>query len=321
MRYRSLGRSGLKVSTISLGGWITHGNQIDQARTIELVRAAYDAGVNLFDTADVYARGAAESALGRAIAGLRRSDLVLATKVFGVMSDNVNDRGLSRKHVIESCHASLQRLGTDVIDLYQCHRYDPETPLEETVGAFLDLVRQGKIHYWGVSVWTPDEMRQACALAEQLGGPPPISNQPEYNWLRREIEAEVLPTCAQLGMGQIVWSPLAQGLLTGKYAGGRLPPGSRAADEQHGKFLRPALVPENLAAAAHLAQVAAAIGRPPAQVALAWVLRRPEIASAIVGATRLEQLRENLAASDFDLPAEVLAQLQAPFSVAGESAG
>ena len=309
MRYRPLGPTGCQVSTIALGSWLTLGSSVDQATTSALVKEALAGGVNFLDTADIYARGEAELALGRAIAGVRRQDLVLATKVFWPMSDNVNDKGLSRKHVMESCANSLKRLGTDYIDLYQCHRPDPDTPVEETVRAMEDLVRQGKVLYWGVSVWTAAQIQAACASADRTGGYRPITNQPEYSFLQRGIEAEVMPACAALGMTQIVWSPLAQGLLTGKYVAGRVPAGSRGADEQRNKFIKPMITPANLKRVAHVAAVAADLGLTPAQVALAWVLRTRQVSSAIVGATRVEQLRENLKAADVDLSPETLARL------------
>ena len=311
MRYRPLGTSGCKVSSIALGSWLTLGSSVDQATTTTLVRAALDGGVNFFDTADIYARGEAELALGRAIGGVRRQDLVLATKLFWPMSENVNDKGLSRKHVMESCHASLKRLGTDYVDLYQCHRPDPETPVEETVRAMEDLVRHGKVLYWGVSVWSGPQIEAACEVADRTGGFRPVTNQPEYSFVQRGIEDEVMPTSDRLGLSQIVWSPLAQGLLTGKYAGGRVPPGSRGADAQRNRFLMPLLTEANLARAAHMGRVAAELGITPAQLALAWVLRRREVSAAIVGATRVEQVRENLAAADVDLSPETIARLEA----------
>jgi voltage-dependent potassium channel beta subunit len=310
MRYRRLGVSGCKVSVISLGSWLTLGSSVGQEATDAIVRTAIDGGVNLLDTADIYNHGEAESALGRAIADCRRQDLVLATKVFWPMTDNVNDRGLSRKHLVESCHNSLARLGTDYIDLYQCHRYDPETSIDEVVRAMEGLVRQGKVLYWGVSVWTAAQIVAACERADHWGGFRPVTNQPPYSLVERDIENEIIGTCWQLGMSQIVWSPLGQGLLTGKYRGGVIPPGSRAADPQRNKFLTPMLNPINLKRAAHVAAVAGDLGCTPAQLALAWVLRRPEIASAIVGATRVEQLQENLAAADMELSPETIARLE-----------
>ena len=311
MRYRRLGASGCKVSVVSFGSWLTVGSSIEQATTNALVRAAFELGVNFFDTADIYARGAAESALRVALEPLRRSDYVLATKCFWPMSEAVSDRGLSRKHVVESVHASLRRLGTDHLDLMQCHRFDPDTDVDEVVRALEDLIRQGKVHYWGVSCWTAAEVGAACERADHWRAFRPVTNQPPYNLLERTIETEVMPRCAELRISQIVFSPLAQGLLTGKYAGGAPPPGSRAADARHNSFLRPKMTGENLGRAARAAAIARAAGHPPAAAALAWVLRRPEIASAIVGATSVRQLEENLAAGDLELAPEVVRSLDA----------
>ena len=311
MRYRPLGNSGCKVSVLSLGSWMTFGGSVDQLMTNACTAAAVEAGINLFDTADIYNHGAAETAFGVALKPFRRQDYVLATKLFWPMTDNVNDKGLSRKHVMESCHGSLKRLGTDYIDLYQCHRFDPETRVEETARAMEDLIRQGKVLYWGVSVWTPDQIVEACEESDRWGGYRPISNQPPYSLLEREIEREILATCSQLGMSQIVWSPLAQGLLTGKYKDGQVPAGSRGADQQRNKFLTPLLNPVNLKRAAHVAKVAADVGLTPAQISLAWVLRRDEISSAILGVTRVEQLQENLGAADVVLTPETIARLEA----------
>ncbi|MHC5210498.1 MAG: aldo/keto reductase family protein [Planctomycetota bacterium] len=317
MRTRKLGDSGCQVSVLALGSWLTFGNSVDQTTTEDCVRAAFEGGINFFDTADIYAHGAAETALGKALAPLRRQDLVLATKLFWPMTENPNDKGLSRKHVMESCHASLRRLDTEYIDLYQCHRFDTDTPVDETVRAMEDLIRQGKVLYWGVSVWTAEQIVSACAAAERWGGYKPVTNQPPYSLVERGIEAEVIPTCARLGMSQIVWSPLAQGLLTGKYRDGQIPKGSRGADEQRNRFLKPMLTPEHLAFAAHVAGVASDLGVTPAQLSLAWVLRRPEITSAIIGVTRVEQLRENLAAAELELTAETIARIEEGLPTAG----
>lgn len=310
MRYRSLGTSGCQVSVFALGSWLTIGSSIDQKTSDDCVAAAIDGGVNFFDTADIYSQGAAEEALGKALAPHRRQDLVIATKLFWPMSDNVNDKGLSRKHVMESCENSLRRLGTDYIDLYQCHRYDEDTPLDETVRAMEDLIRQGKVLYWGVSVWTAEQISAACDRAEHQGGYRPITNQPSYSLLEREIEEEIMGTCTQLGMSQIVWSPLAQGLLTGKYKQGVVPKGSRGADEKRNRFLAPMLNEVNLRRAANVAAVAADLGVTPAQISLAWVLRRSEVSAALLGVTRVEQLQENLKAADIDLDAETIARLE-----------
>lgn len=311
MRYRRLGGSGLKVSVVSLGSWLTYGNAVDDDATRRCVEAALEAGINLLDTADVYAKGQAEEALGRALEGRTRRHLVLATKCFGTMSDDVNDRGLSRKHIMESCEQSLRRLRTDYIDLYQCHRYDPETPLDEVVAAMSDLVRQGKVLYWGVSCWEPEQLEAACASAERQHGVAPISNQPPYNMLQREIEAEVVPTSARLGIGQVVYSPLAQGLLTGKYLGGAVPEGSRLANDRINKFMKDRVTEANLAKVEALGAIAAELELSLPTLALAWCLREPNVASVIMGATRPEQVAENAAAGDVELEAPVLERIDA----------
>ncbi|TAH35105.1 MAG: aldo/keto reductase [Planctomycetota bacterium] len=300
MRYRNLGHSGLKVSVVSLGSWLSF-EPIGQERVNALVRMALDGGVNLFDAADVYARGVAEEMLAKALEGQRRDHVVLATKCYFPMSEVVTDRGLSRKHIVESCNASLRRLRTDYLDLYQCHRYDPETPLEETVRSMSELIARGKILYWGTSMWSAAQLRDACRLADQMNLPRPISEQPRYNLLHRELETEVLAACEALGIGCIVWSPLAQGMLTGKYRPGQQPPrDSRGADPDGiGQFLQDDLRDDalwmRLERAAHSARAA---GMPLARFALAWCLRHETVASVIVGATRPEQLQENLKAAE-----------------------
>ena len=313
MRYRSLGRSGLKVSEIALGSWLTLGSSVDRAATRAIAQRAFELGVNLFDTADVYAEGQAEQALGFALGELPRHHLVLASKAFFPMSDDPNDRGLSRKHLFESVEGSLRRLGTDYLDLHQCHRADPETPLEETVTAYQDLVRQGKLLYWGVSEWPAGEITRACHIADARCGPRPISSQPEYSILQREIERDELPACEREGIGQIVWSPLAQGVLTGKYAGGRRPAGTRGADPQRRVYMADYLGPDLLERVAKLAPLAADLGLSPAQLALAWCLRQASVASAIVGVTRIEQLEDDVGASGVALPAAALARIDELF--------
>ncbi len=313
MKYRHLGRSGLRVSEVSLGSWLTLGSAVDVRASKSLVRRAYDLGVNLFDTADVYASGAAEEALRDAIDGLPRAYLVIATKAFFPMSDRPNDRGLSRKHLVESVESSLRRLGTDYIDLHQCHRADPSTPMEETVRAYEDLVRQGKILYWGVSEWRAEEIAEACRLADVHGAYRPVSNQPQYSIVRRGIERSVMPASERYGLGQIVWSPLAQGVLTGKYAGAKRPEGTRAADPDRSGFMQPLLQPEVLDRVEKLRPLAARAGQTLAELALAWCLRRENVASVIVGATREEQLEENVRASGVRLPADVLDAIDALF--------
>ena len=278
---RQLGNSGLQVSVVSLGSWLTFGESVDVAATRELIARARDLGVNFFDTADVYANGQAEFALGAALADVPRHQVVIASKCFFAMSKRPNDRGLSRKHVVESIEGSLRRLGLDYLDLHQCHRFDPEVPLEETVRAYEDVIRQGKILYWGVSQWSGAQVREACRIADTTGGYRPISNQPGYSILRREIEAEVLPTCDELGIGQLAFSPLAQGALTGKYGGGPPPPGTRAADEQRNRFMGDLLKTEKLETVQALLPLAEGLGISPAQLALRWCLRIPRLASVI----------------------------------------
>jgi voltage-dependent potassium channel beta subunit len=315
MNYRRLGASGLVVSEIALGSWLTLGGHVDAGVSERIARHAFDLGVTLYDSADAYSNGEAERVLGRALSGLPRTRLVLATKCFFPMSDDPNDRGLSRKHLFESVHASLRRLGTDYLDLHQCHRADPETPLEETVRAYEDLIRQGKVLYWGVSEWSENLVARACGIADATGGYRPISNQPQYSLLSRAIEQQLLDAHARLGVGQIVWSPLAQGVLTGKYAGGAKPEGSGITVASRARFLNPLLTDVNLARVERMRAVARELGVTAAQLALAWCLRRPEIASVIVGATRPEQLDENALASGLTLPRATRSKLERIFAL------
>jgi aryl-alcohol dehydrogenase-like predicted oxidoreductase len=310
MEYRHLGRSGLMVSEIAYGNWITHGSQVEEQAAADCVRAALDEGITTFDTADVYARGRAEEVLGRALAGVRRESVEICTKVFWPMGDGPNDRGLSRKHIVESLHASLRRLGTDYVDLYQAHRYDHETPIEETMRAFDDLVRAGKVLYVGVSEWRAEEIAAALRAADELGLDRIVSNQPQYNMLWRVIEAEVLPLCEKEGLGQIVWSPIAQGVLTGKYSPGAAPPeDSRATDPTGSRFIRRLLSDDVLDAVQRLRPVAADTGLSLAQLAVAWTLQNPGVSAAIVGATRPEQVRENVRAAGVRLDAEIMSRI------------
>jgi voltage-dependent potassium channel beta subunit len=309
VEYRNVGGSGLRVSEIALGSWLTFGSSVDHEATREIVHRAYDLGVNFFDTADVYANGAGEEALGQALRGIPRRYVVIATKCFFPMSERPNDRGLSRKHIVESAEASLQRLGTDYIDLYQCHRPDAATPVEETVRAFEDLIRQGKILYWGVSEWRAAGIVDACRIADRRNGYAPISNQPQYNVFRRSIEREVIPTCEREGLGQVVFSPLAQGVLSSKYSGGKLPRGSRGADAARNQFMQDFLRPENLAKVDQLQPLAAELGITLPQLALAWCLRRRAVSSVIVGATRVSQLEDNVKASGLRLSAGTLTRI------------
>lgn len=308
MEFRYLGRSGLKVSEISYGNWVTHGSQVEAERATACVRAALDAGITTFDTADVYAGGKAESILGDALAGERRESLEILTKVyFPTGRGGPNDTGLSRKHIHESINASLRRLRTDYVDLYQAHRYDHETPLEETMEAFADVVRAGKALYIGVSEWTPDQLRAGHALARELKIPF-VSNQPQYNALYRIIEAEVVPTCRELGISQVVFSPIAQGVLTGKYRPGQPPPqGSRALDQEGSVFIKNLLTDDTLTRVQRLAPLAEAEGLTMAQLAIAWVLNCDNVASAITGGSRPEQVQANAAAAGKKLRPETLA--------------
>ena len=306
MEYRLLGRSGFKVSELTYGNWVTHGSQVGDEAAEACVRAALDCGITSFDTADVYAGGRAEEILGRALKGERREGLEVFTKVYGPMGDGPNDVGLSRKHIREGIEASLRRLQLDYVDLYQAHRYDYETPIEETVQAFADVVRSGKALYIGVSEWRAEQIREAKTLADDLHVPL-VSNQPQYSAIYRVIEAEVLPTCKELGLSQVVWSPLGQGVLTGKYQPGRpLPEGSRATDESGGAgFIEQLLRDEVLERVQQLSPLADEAGLSMAGLALAWVLQEENVASAIIGASRPEQVRDNAAAVGVRLDPEL----------------
>src|SRR5215475_8093728 len=307
MEFRHLGRSGLMVSEISYGNWITHGSQVEEDAAAACVRAALDEGVTTFDTADVYAGTRAEAVLGRALAGQRREGLEIFTKVYWPTGEGRNDRGLSRKHIMESINGSLRRLQTDYVDLYQCHRYDHETPLEETMQALADVVHAGKALYIGVSEWKASEIRAAFDFAQDLNIQF-VSNQPQYSMLWRVIEGEVVPTSEELGIGQVVWSPMAQGVLTGKYLPGQPPPaGSRATDEKSGaRFIASLLRDDVLTAVQRLRPLADQAGITMAQLAIAWVLQNPNVSSAIIGATRPEQVRDNVVASGVKLDADLL---------------
>jgi len=311
VNYRYLGNSGLKVSEITYGNWVTHGSQVDDSAAIATVHAALDAGITTFDTADVYANTAAEAVLGKALAGQRRESLEIFTKVyFPTGPQGPNDTGLSRKHIFESINGSLKRLGTDYVDLYQAHRFDYETPLEETFQAFADVVRQGKALYIGVSEWTAEQLREGHALAKSYGVQL-ISNQPQYSALWRVIEGKVVPASKELGISQIVWSPMAQGVLSGKYLPGRpVPDGSRATDEKSGaNFIKSFLRDEVLEAVQRLKPIAEQAGLSMPQLAIAWVLQNKNVASALVGASRPEQLAETVRASGVVLDADTLAAI------------
>ena len=313
MNYRRLGRSGLKVSEIGLGSWLTYGGGVGDDTAQACIRRAFDLGVTFFDTADIYERGAAEECLGRVLPRYRRRDLVIATKCFFPMSDNPNDRGLSRKHIFESIHDSLKRLQTDYVDLYQCHRPDPDVEMEEIVRAMDDLIRQGKVLYWGVSEWPAAALRKAHEVAAALNAVPPVSEQPEYSLAARRVETNgVQQACLDLGMGMVVWSPLKQGLLTGKYSGAKVPAGSRAAHPRMSIFM-PKIHRPLTDRVDQLSPIAQRHRMTLAQLALSWLLTRPAVASVIIGATSVAQVEENCSLPDADLSAEDLARMDALF--------
>ncbi|MEP7023282.1 MAG: aldo/keto reductase family protein [Actinomycetota bacterium] len=310
MEHRHLGRSGLKISEIAYGNWLTHGSQVEEDAAKECVAAALDEGITTFDTADAYAGTVAESVMGRALHGVRRESIEIFTKVYWPTGSGVNGRGLSRKHIMESAHASLRRLQTDYVDLYQAHRFDYETPLEETLRAFDDLVRQGKVLYIGVSEWRAEEIEAALKIAGEMGLDRIVSSQPQYNMIWRVIEAEVVPLCEREGIGQIVWSPIAQGALTGKYrAGADRPAGSRGDDPTGSNFIKRYLTDDILTRVQQLTPVAEEAGLSLAQMAIAWTLQNPNVSAAIVGATRPEQVRENAKAAGVKLSPEAMKQI------------
>jgi len=312
MKFRHLGNSGMKISEICYGNWLTHGSQVENEQAMACVRAALDAGITSFDTADVYANTKAETVLGEALKGQRRESLEIFTKVFGPTGPKGhNDLGLSRKHIIESINGSLTRLQTDYVDLYQAHRFDYFTPLEETMQAFADIVHAGKVHYIGVSEWTADQIRQGAALAKDLGIQL-ITNQPQYSMLWRVIEAEVVPTSKELGLGQVVWSPIAQGVLTGKYKPGQAAPaGSRATDEKGGANMVRRFTDNQdlLERVQNLQPIADELNLSMAQLGVAWVLQNDNVGCAIIGASRPEQVTENVGASGVEIPAELMSRI------------
>jgi aryl-alcohol dehydrogenase-like predicted oxidoreductase len=310
MHYRKLGNTGFKITAISYGNWLTHGDQVEAAAATKTVQAAFEAGITTFDTADVYAGTKAEKILGDALKGIRRDGLEIFTKVYWPIGPGVNDRGLSRKHIRDACDGSLKRLGIDYIDLYQMHRFDYETPLEETLRAFEDLVRQGKVLYIGVSEWTAEQIKAALKIAKQMNFDRIVSSQPQYSMLWRVIEKDVVPLCEKEGISQIVWSPMAQGVLTGKYLPGQKPPaGSRAADPGVGQNIEKFMKDEILTAVQGLTPIAQDLGLTMAQLAIAWVLQNKNVASAIVGASRPDQIIENAKAADVVLDGSVMKKI------------
>lgn len=314
MKYRRLGNSGVRVSEIALGSWLTFGHSVNDEVAARTILTAYNHGINFFDTADVYNNHEAEATLGEALADIPRTDLFVASKVYFPIGDGPNDRGLSRKHIFESIESSLEALNMEYLDLYQCHRYDEETPVEETVRAMNDLISQGLVHYWGVSMWSADQIREATQTAKQINGNPPVSNQPRYNLIKREIETNnVQQTCGELGLGIIAFSPLAEGILTGKYANGTIPEDSRAAQKGINQFVRRWITDENIEKSAKLVELAEGIDTTPAVLSLAWILRQPTMSSVITGASKPAQVEENIQAAGLEIPDEIMAQLDQIF--------
>ncbi|MFE0558581.1 aldo/keto reductase family protein [Paenibacillus sp. NPDC058910] len=308
MKYRRIGRTGLKVSEISLGSWLTYGGYVERENAVNAIKTAYDLGINFFDTANVYEKGAAEELVGETLKAYPRESYVLATKAFWPMGDGPNDRGLSRKHIMEQAHASLKRLGHDYVDIFYCHRHDPETPLDETLRAIDDLVRQGKVLYVGVSEWQASQIAEALTVADRYLLDRIVVNQPIYNMFERYIEKEIIPLSERSGIGQVVFSPLAQGLLTGKYTSASdIPEGSRAAKLE---WMRKGITEEKIAKVRELEKIAAELEVSVGNLALAWILRQPNVASALVGASRPEQVTENAKASGIELSEEVQTRIE-----------
>lgn len=311
MQYRQVGKSGLRISAVSIGGWLTFGGSIQEDAAASVLKASLDAGINFIDLADIYAMGKAEEVAGRALKGLPRHELVISSKVFAKMSEDTNDRGLSRKHIFESVDRSLRRLQTDYLDIYFCHREDPDTPLEETCRAMDDLVRMGKIHYWGTSVWSPEGLRGAHAIADKRNLVAPTVEQPQYSLLVRDVEHAVAPTCAELGMGMVAWSPLAGGALTGKYDNGR-PTGSRG---EQTNWLDRHLTESGIDRLRAFSALAKEAGHTPSALALAWVLNNPVLSSVITGATNADQVKANVVASEIQIGTDLAHRLDELFPI------
>ena len=317
MKYRNLGKCGAKVSVISLGSWLTIGGTVDNKKSGNLIKLGFDKGINFFDTADVYNYGMAEITLGKSLKDFRRQDLFIASKCFGKMSDEPNDKGLSRKHIFESVHKSLKNLKTDYIDLYQCHRYDPDTTLGETCRAFNTLIEQGKILYWGVSEWSKDEIKNALEICEKYNLHKPVSNQPQYSLFSRDIESNgVQDICRENGIGLVVWSPLAQGVLTGKYNKKKIENDSRLKDKKNNAFVKNFVNDENLNKVGELIKLSEKTGISVSNLALAWCLRDETVSSAITSATKESQLKENIKASETELTEEILTEIEKIFKSA-----
>lgn len=317
MKYRNLGKCGAKVSVISLGSWLTIGGTVDNKRSVNLIKLGFEKGINFFDTADVYNYGMAEITLGKSLKDFRRQDLFIASKCFGKMSDEPNDKGLSRKHIFESVHKSLKNLKTDYIDLYQCHRYDPDTTLGETCRAFNTMIEQGKILYWGVSEWSKDEIKNALEICEKYNLHKPVSNQPQYSLFSRDIESNgVQDICRKNGIGLVVWSPLAQGVLTGKYNKKKIENDSRLKDKKNNTFVKNFVNDENLNKVGELIKLSEKTGISVSNLALAWCLRDETVSSAITSATKESQLKENIKASETELTEEILTEIEKIFKSA-----
>ncbi len=306
MEYRKLGNAGIKVSAVALGAWQTYGGSVDEKSAHECIHTAIEHGINFIDVADIYSKGEAERVVGKGIKDYRRADLVISTKAFWPMSENINDRGLSRKHLIESLEGSLKRLGTEYVDIFFCHRFDPDTPIEETVRAVDDLIQAGKVLYWGTSAWEADQIESAIDVTRKLNAHPLQVEQPRYHMLDRHIESKIIPTCARHGIGLTVWSPLAQGLLTGKYSTG-VPKGSRG---DISKWLDQDLTEENLEKVSKLSALAEELSITTAELALAWILRLPEISCVITGATNPQHVETNKNAAEIKLDEDVLKQIE-----------
>ncbi|NMA61385.1 MAG: aldo/keto reductase [Firmicutes bacterium] len=311
MKYRRLGRSGLKVSEISLGSWLTYGKSVEDDTAIKTIQRAYELGINSFDSANVYERGEGEKVMAKALRPFRRESYIITTKAFWPMGDGVNDRGLSRKHVFEQLHASLRRMELDYVDIFYCHRYDPETPVEETLRTIDDMIRQGKVLYAGVSEWTAAQIQEAITVADQYLLDRIVVNQPSYSMLNRYIEKEVIPVSSKLGIGQIVFSPLAQGVLTGKYRGGHIPEGTRGSNPEINQWVQNMIASGVMAKVDALEDLANELGITLSEMALAWILRQPNVASALVGASRPEQIEANAKAVEVELCQETLDKIEA----------
>lgn len=311
MKYRRLGRSGLKVSEISLGSWLTYGKSVEDDTAIKTIQRAYELGINSFDSANVYERGEGEKVMAKALRPFRRESYIITTKAFWPMGDGVNDRGLSRKHVFEQLHASLRRMELDYVDIFYCHRYDPETPVEETLRTIDDMIRQGKVLYAGVSEWTAAQIQEAITVADQYLLDRIVVNQPSYSMLNRYIEKEVIPVSSKLGIGQIVFSPLAQGVLTGKYRGGHIPEGTRGSNPEINQWVQNMIASGVMAKVDALEDLANELGITLSEMALAWILRQPNVASALVGASRPEQIEANAKAVEVELCQETLDTIEA----------